>query len=148
MLKYSTLLVVLLAIAGCTKSHSEDSVSEASILELEQSRFNAMAEGNIELLDQIISDDLYYIHSNGNVDTKESFIGAIKDGTQSYDEIEINEAKTRIYGDAAIINGICTYHRRNPDGTPNNLQLKYTNVYAKIDNDWKMVSWQSFRMGL
>jgi type III restriction enzyme len=32
------------------------------------------------------------------------------------------------------------------DNSPNDLQLKYTSVYANLAGDWKFVSWQSYRM--
>jgi ketosteroid isomerase-like protein len=141
MLKYMWPLFILILLGSCANA-----VSEEFVLDLEKKRFKAMTEGNVELLDQLISDDLYYIHSSGEVDTKDNFIGAIKDGSRNYGGILINESKIRIYGDAAIINGICTYERKTPDGSPNDLQLKYTSVYANLAGDWKFVSWQSYRM--
>lgn len=141
MLKYTTIIFAIIALGGCKQT-----VSEEFVLDLEKNRFKAMMEGNVELLDQLISDDLYYIHSNGKVDSKDTFIGSIKDGASKYGNILILESKIRIYGDAAIINGICTYENKKPDGSPNNLQLKYTSVYANSDGNWKFVSWQSFRM--
>ncbi|MEB2787319.1 nuclear transport factor 2 family protein [Algoriphagus persicinus] len=141
MLKNTLPLLIIILVGSC-----QNTVSEIFVLDLEKKRFNAMTEGDVDLLDQLISDDLYYIHSNGKVDTKDTFIGGIKDGTSKYGNILLEESKTRIYGDAAIINGICTYENKKPDGSPNNLQLKYTSVYANSDGNWKFVSWQSFRM--
>jgi ketosteroid isomerase-like protein len=141
MLKYHLLFLAMFILGSCT-----DPVSEEFILDLERERFKAMTEGNVQVLDQLISDDLYYVHSNGDVDSKESFIGGIREGARNYGNIVMDETKTRIYGDAAIINGLCTYERNNADGSPNNLQLKYTSVYANTAGSWKFVSWQSFRM--
>lgn len=141
MLKYTTIIFAILVLGSC-----QNTVSEEFVLDLEKNRFKAMIEGNVELLDQLISDDLYYIHSNGKVDNKETFIGGIKNGTSKYGNILIEESKIRIYGDVAIINGICTYENNKPDGSSNNLQLKYTSVYANSNGHWKFVSWQSFRM--
>ncbi len=141
MLKYTPLIFTMIVLGGCANS-----ISEEFVLDLEKKRFKAMSERNVEQLDQLISDDLYYIHSNGKVDTKDDLIGSIKDGSSNYGKIIIEETKTRIYGDAAIINGVCSYERNNDDGSPNNLQLKYTSVYANSGGNWKLVSWQSFRM--
>ncbi len=118
----------------------------ATILDIEKNRFEAMVNKDIEKLKNVIGDDLVYIHSNGNVDTKESFINAIEEGRSSYDNITIDKADVRTYGNTAIINGICTYYRKNQDGSPNNLQLRYTNIYVKLKGKWQMVSWQSYRM--
>ena len=126
-------------------SYAQSNV-EAIILEIEKSRFNAMVKKNIDKLEELIGDDLYYVHSNGNIDTKESFINAIKEGDRSYDDITIDKANIRIYGNTAIINGECTYHRKNQDGSPNNTRLLFTNVYVKPNDSWQMVTWQSFKM--
>ncbi|CAN5378414.1 hypothetical protein BH23BAC1_BH23BAC1_49810 [soil metagenome] len=117
------------------------SAGEKEILAIEQARFDAMVKADINRLNELISDDLYYIQSNGSVDTKESFIKGIEDGSRSYDHIEINEAKVRVYDNSAIINGICTYHRKNEKGQADNLKLKYTDVYIKKDDKWQMVTW-------
>lgn len=123
-----------------------NNVSETFILDLEKSRFKAMEEGDVKTLNQLISEELFYIHSNGEVDIKETFIGFIENGSRSYNNFVIEDAKIRIYGILAIINGICTYERNNPDGSIKITRLRYTSAYAKSDGDWKFVSWQSLIM--
>ncbi len=117
-----------------------------SVLEAEKMRFRAMVERDFSALDQVIHEDLVYVHSNGSTDTKASFIGAIETGTRSYDNITIEDPKVRVYGDVGILNATCTYHRKAEDGTSNNLSLYYTSVYAWLDGRWQHVSWQSFRL--
>jgi ketosteroid isomerase-like protein len=126
------------------KSVSSD--EDNAVIMAEKSRFKAMVEKDLVTLDQVIHDDLVYIHSNGSVDTKESYIAAIKDGSRAYDDITMEDAKVRTYGDVGIINAKCTYHRSTPEGRANNLTLFYTSVYAKIDGRWQHVSWQSFKV--
>ncbi len=115
------------------------------VLQLELQRFQAMVNRDIEFLEYVISEDLYYIHSNGEVDDKESFIAPLAAGERSYEDITMESPKVRIYDKTAIINAECTYHRTAEDGLPNNLTLLYTNVYVKGSDGWKMVSWQSFK---
>lgn len=119
---------------------------EKEVLAAEKFRFSAMVVKDFSALDQIIHEDLYYIHSNGSVDTKATFIGALKDGNRYYDDITIDESNVRVYGDVGIINAKCTYHRTNDQGEKNNLRLHYTSVYAKLDGRWQHVSWQSFKI--
>nr|WKN39003.1 nuclear transport factor 2 family protein [Tunicatimonas sp. TK19036] len=139
------LLLVLIACLGVHIIYGQSSL-ESSILALEKSRFDAMVRKDINKLNSLISDDLCYVHSNGKVDTKESFIGAIEAGSSSYDDITVEKANVRIYENTAIINGECTYHRKKEDGSPDNVQLRYTNVYVKQNGEWQMVSWQSYRI--
>jgi ketosteroid isomerase-like protein len=116
------------------------------VLMAEKSRFKAMVEKDLVTLDQVIHEDLVYIHSNGSVDTKASYIAAIKDGSRAYNDITMEDAKVRTYGVVGIINAKCTYHRTTPEGRADNLTLYYTSVYAKIDGRWQQVSWQSFKV--
>ncbi|MBK8503497.1 MAG: nuclear transport factor 2 family protein [Saprospiraceae bacterium] len=116
------------------------------VLMAEKSRFKAMVDRDLVTLDQVISEDLVYIHSNGSIDTKESYIAAIEDGSRAYNDITMKDAQVRTYGEVGIINAKCTYHRTTPEGRADNLSLFYTSVYAKIDGRWQHVSWQSFKM--
>ena len=139
------LLSLLILCLGVHISQAQSS-SEASVLAVEKSRFEAMVKKDFDKLDLLISEDLCYVHSNGNIDTKASFIGAIRAGSSSYDDITVEKADIRIYENTAIINGECTFHRKKEDGSPNNTQLRYTNVYVKQHGAWQMVTWQSFKI--
>lgn len=119
---------------------------EDQVLQAEKSRFKAMVDGDHQSLEQIIHPDLVYIHSNGEVDTKETFISGIRDGSRKYDDITMDESQVRVYGEVGIINSKCTYHRTTPEGRANNLSLFYTSVYAMIEGRWQHVSWQSYRL--
>ncbi len=141
MKNYISLGISLLFLFACAVP--DDQASQ--VLQLELQRFQAMVDKDIEFLEHVISEDLYYIHSNGNVDNKEQFIDPIAAGERSYEDITLDNPQVRIYGNTAIINATCTYHRTGEDGLPNNLTLLYTNVYVRKSGRWKMVSWQSFR---
>jgi hypothetical protein len=141
MKKHLSIGLCLLAVFACAVP--DDPASQ--VLQIELQRFQAMVDRDIEFLEHVISEDLYYIHSNGEVDSKEQFIGPIASGERSYDDITMDNPQIRIYENTAIINAACTYHRTGADGVPNNLTLLYTNVYIKKGGGWKMVSWQSFK---
>jgi ketosteroid isomerase-like protein len=120
--------------------------TEDEVLDMEKSRFQAMINEDFDFLENLIDDQLVYIHSNGNVDSKASFINAIREGKTSYDDIKMEESKVRIYDKTAIINGLCVFFQKNPDGSPRQTRLRYTNVYVKQKGKWKMVSWQSYKV--
>lgn len=119
---------------------------EAAVLAAEQARFAAQVNKDYAALDRLIGDDLFYQHSNGELDTKASFIQGIKDGKRSYDDIKIEESKVRVYGKTAVINAVCMYYRKDAAGNPNNLHLRYTDVWVKRNGGWQLVSWQSHRL--
>ena len=122
------------------------SADEKAVVAAEKARFEAQVSKNLDVLNQLLADDLVYVHSSGNVDTKQSYIQSIKEGNSTYNSIDVQEQKVRLYGKTAIINGICYIKRPAVDGKNNDLKLRYTDVYVKKGGRWQMVTWQSFRM--
>ncbi|NND07880.1 MAG: nuclear transport factor 2 family protein [Saprospiraceae bacterium] len=141
-------IFLLAAQAPIDDHHNEAGTltTKDEVLAAEKSRFAAMVAKDLTALDKLIHDDLYYVHSNGSVDGKSEFIEAISSGKRYYNAITIEDPMVRVYGTTGIINAKCVYHRTNKEGKQNNLKLHYTSVYAKIDDRWQHVSWQSFRM--
>ncbi|QIP16092.1 nuclear transport factor 2 family protein [Spirosoma aureum] len=121
------------------------SADEKAVIAAEKQRFEAQVSKNYAVLDQVLANDLVYTHSNGNTDTKQSYIQSIRDGKSKYDAINVEEQKVRVYGNTAIINGICMVKALN-NGETINTHLKYTDVYVRNGKQWQMVTWQSFKM--
>ncbi|GAB4022530.1 nuclear transport factor 2 family protein [Spirosoma koreense] len=131
--------------AGASTASRTQSADEKAVLAVERQRFDAQVHKDYAVLDRVLANDLIYTHSNGNTDTKESYIQSIRDGKSQYDAIDIEEQKVRLYGNTAIINGICMIKAMN-NGETINTHLKYTDVYVRKGNQWQMVTWQSFKM--
>ncbi len=140
-------IVSLILLLSCQIIAYSQTAAEREVTETEKRRFQAMVDKDFAVLEQIIGEDLLYIHSNGSTDTKATFLGGMRDGSRSYGKITIEDLKARVYHkNTAILNGECTYHRTGEDGQPNNLRLLFTNVYVKRNKKWQMVSWQSHRL--
>ncbi|TAE41411.1 MAG: nuclear transport factor 2 family protein [Runella slithyformis] len=134
-------LLFALFVVVSTATWGQPAVEQA-VMNVEKQRFEAQVKKDYAALETLLSDDLVYVHSNGNTDSKVSYIQSIKDGKSQYDEIKSEEMKVRIYGKTAIINGICVVKMpTNP-----NLRLRYTDVYVKQKGQWQLVAWQSFKM--
>jgi len=118
------------------------SAAEQAVMNVEKQRFEAQIKKDFVVLEMLLSDDLVYNHSNGNTDSKITYIQSIKDGKSQYDEIKLEEIKVRIYGKTAVINGVCAI--KTP--TNSNLRIRYTDVYVKRKGQWQLVAWQSFKM--
>jgi hypothetical protein len=140
-MKY-VLTLSLFFVVQLVRAQSND---EKSVIAAEKQRFEAQISKNYTVLDQVLANDLVYTHSNGNTDTKQSYIQSIRDGKSKYDAINVEEQKVRVYGNTAIINGICMIKALN-NGETINTHLKYTDVYVRNGKQWQMVTWQSFKM--
>jgi ketosteroid isomerase-like protein len=139
-------LILTLTLLFTLSLANAQSADEKAVAAAEKARFEAQVSKNYDALNQILAEDLVYVHSNGNVDGKSSYIQSIKDGKSSYISIDPQEMKVRLYGNTAIINGVCAVKLGAADGKVNDIKLRYTDVYVKKDKQWQMVTWQSFRM--
>ena len=59
------------------------------IIDLENRRFEAMINKDAETLDEILADDLSYIHSTARVETKADFMAANKAGRPNYHSVSV-----------------------------------------------------------
>ncbi|GAA4470291.1 hypothetical protein GCM10023189_58610 [Nibrella saemangeumensis] len=139
-MQYLLILSLTLLISFAQAQSPEQTVKDA-----EQKRFAAQVANNFAVLDQVLDNDLTYTHSSGVTDSKQSFIQSLKDGKTKYNAIDVQEQTVRVYGNTAIINGKAAVNVTSNNETKN-MSLRYTDVYIKRGNDWKLVAWQSLRL--
>ncbi|PKB70870.1 MAG: hypothetical protein BZY87_08430 [SAR202 cluster bacterium Io17-Chloro-G6] len=111
------------------------------IIALENRRIEAMVKGDIKALEEILADDLIYTHTTARLDTKTSFIAAISSGSTNYRSVEREDVKVRQFGETAVVTGHAKFHVGD-----NKFEARFTDVYAKRNNAWQMVAWQSTRL--
>ncbi|MCC2547487.1 nuclear transport factor 2 family protein [Hymenobacter sp. BT175] len=114
--------------------------------DLERQRFGAQVRKEYDVLDQLFADDLIYTHSNGQQDSKSTYLQSIRDGASRYDDIEVEALHVRIYAGAqtAVVNGTITISVFHEDGMPPTItRLKYVTVQVKNAGGWQVVLWQS-----
>jgi ketosteroid isomerase-like protein len=120
---------------------------EAAVRKLEAQRAEAMLKGDVASLGQILGDDLTYLHGSGVLDTKESLLASISSGKMKYLAFDESDLKVRVYGGAAVLTGKVAVKAKRGDEHLD-LKLGLTGVYAKgADGSWKLVAWQTTRLG-
>ena len=117
-----------------------DETSE--LLDFEARRCDAMVAADIGALDQLLSDDLTWTHSSARQDTKTSFLAALQAGGTRDLQIRRSDEQVRLHGDVAVVTGVA-HMRANINGEERQLRNRYTNVWAKTDEGWRMIAWQS-----
>ena len=131
--------------AGATTTVTTVSADGRAVSAVEKQRFDAQVSKDVAVLERVLADDLIYTHSSGNTDTKQSYIQSIRDGKSNYGSIDVQEQNVRIYGNSAVVNGVCLI-KMTSNNTTTDLKLRYTDVYVKKGSQWQMVAWQSLRM--
>lgn len=115
---------------------------EKEILALEDVRFKAMVSADVKLLEGLMHDDLVYTHSSAVVDTKASYLEALKSGKTRYKSQKRFEERVRLCGDCALVTGRAEMEAE-VNGVHKVLRLRYLDVWAKTPQGWKFIAWQS-----
>jgi hypothetical protein len=123
---------------------TKDSGRETALKAAELARFKANVDADAKALGLLLADDLDYVHSNGDIDTKKSFIESLTSGRRDYVSMSGDIQKVRIFGDVAIIRGLAKVTVAT-DGKSQDLEIGYTDTWIWKDDRWQMTAWHSSR---
>jgi hypothetical protein len=121
-----------------------DTGREQAVRAAELARFQANIDADASTLNRLLADDLDYVHSNGDIDTKASFIESLTSGWRDYLSIEPTIEKVRLFGNFAIVRGTARV-KVTTRGVPADINLGYTDTWIWKDHRWQMTAWHSSR---
>ena len=116
-----------------------------TVIDLDKKRMQAMAAKDVAALEALIADDLVYTHSSARLDTKRSLIDGMTSGKTVYTAVDPSDVKAQDLGDTVVLTGVAQI-KVTVGGTPNAFGVRFTDVYAKRNGRWQMVTWQSTRL--
>lgn len=76
---------------------------QADILEVENARFIAMTDGDLDTLDMLIADSALYIHSSGTIDTKHEYLTKLATGKFRYATVVAEDMRITGLGEAVAL---------------------------------------------
>jgi hypothetical protein len=111
----------------------------------EAARFKANVDADGKALGQLLDDDLEYVHSNGELNSKSEFIESVTSGKRDYVSTTFDIQGVRVLGNVAIIRGTAKVTVAD-NGQSRDLDLGYTDIWLWKDQRWQMTAWRSARM--
>ncbi|MDB5765416.1 MAG: hypothetical protein JWQ61_230 [Collimonas fungivorans] len=139
-----TAMVCSMIIAqGATAAPDEETVAE----QVEKLRAAMLHPGNRTALDRLVLDELSYGHSNGKVQDKAEFIGALVSGESDFISIALSDQSVKISGDTAVVRHTLVA-ATNDSGKPGNVSLKILMVWKKHDGHWRLLARQAVRFSV
>jgi hypothetical protein len=136
-------LLLIATLAAATAPASDERIAAVRAAEL--ARFAANLGPDAKALDELLDDQLEYVHSNGEVDTKRSFIDSLVSGKRDYVSAKAEIENVRLLGDVAIIRGKARVTVADA-GTARDLHIGYTDVWVWKNGRWQMTAWRSARL--
>jgi hypothetical protein len=131
------------------KAAKADDPFTAALRAADDERVAAIKAADAARLNAIFSDALRYTHSNGDFDTKSTYIGKLVSGATKYTTYQYSERTfTSVAPTIAVINGrvrIIGHSEATPDL---NLFLSVLMVYRLEEGKWRFLAWQSAKLPL
>jgi hypothetical protein len=117
----------------------------APVLAAEDARFAAMVAADPGEMRRWLADDLAYVHSSGQVESRDQLIESITSGSTRYVAVTPIERQVVPLGTgAAMVRGRGRFQVA-AGGNALDLQIRYLAVYGNGDGVWQLRSWQSLR---
>jgi len=127
-------------------SFAKDVARETALKSAEMSRFEAQVNADAKALGNLLDDGLEYTHSNGDLDTKASFIDSLVTGKRDYISSTATIETVRIFGDVGVIRGKAKVTVGGKDRQPQDLSIGYTDIWLWKNGRWQMTAWRSARL--
>ena len=104
---------------------------------------NAMVNGDSLMLDKLVSANLVYRHSSGNIDNKQTFISKLASGQSDFVTMDISDQKVSLVNKKTAI-VIQTLNAKIMDGgKPGEVSLYVMLVWQKQQGTWKLIARQA-----
>lgn len=139
-MKYFLLFLLLFtSTISFAQKTKEESATEKFVLKLHENKFRWMVNKQLDSLNAILDERVQYVHSNGWVQNKQEVTDDLRTGKLMMNSVKVTEATARVYKGFVIVNGKGNFNVV-VNGTAVDIQLLYTEVYAKRQNGWLLVS--------
>ena len=107
-------------------------------------RVAATLAGDINALKAIYSDEMYYAHSSGKLDSKSSQLEGIATGTYKYTKFDYKERTfTPIAPTIVLMKGSALLALTRLSGEKILLDINYLGVWRLEGGKWKFMAWQA-----
>lgn len=121
-----------------------DAATVAAIEAVEARRLRALAEGDLEALDELFDDSLVHIHAPGLVHSKAQLLEHVAT-RRPYLGTRRGDLAIRVVGDVAVMTGELVNRLRTQEGGERTLGGVATQVLVRADDaalGWRFVSFQ------
>jgi hypothetical protein len=141
-------VLVVIFVCACTRPTSRAIArltGESEVRLAERQRFDAMMKQDVAALDTLLDDDLTYVHTSGELQSRDEFLDMIGKRALVYESIAPSEVHVRIYDGLAVATGRSQQRVRNAAGL-SSFAIRFTEVYVRREQRWLLTAWEATRL--
>lgn len=120
---------------------NSDSATTALIASLENQRYQAMQQGDLDSFKRLAHPELVYVHSNGVQDDLSRYLHKCHNGLYHYHRIDHAVHDVRVYGDIALAFGHMSADIVS-HGVAKSLNNQTLSVWTKTGERWQLLAYQ------
>jgi ketosteroid isomerase-like protein len=137
---------LLQACAGAPDANAQDRAALIAALTRQPDAWDkAIVSKDRAAIEANMADDFRQIGSNGEVETKRSFVEDLVSPALQIDPYTVEDFDVRLYGEVALLSGRTRMTGRY-QGKPFSSHYRYIDVYVRAAGQWKVVSVQTTRV--
>jgi ketosteroid isomerase-like protein len=122
-----------------------DTLSTSEINDLEDRRYAAMVDADLDALDELLSDDVMYAHSDATVDSKASYLELLRNGTLVYHSLE-HSTETVVSRPGVVVVGGTMSGSIHMHGAAKTLNSRVAAVWVAEGDRWRLLAFQPTRV--
>jgi hypothetical protein len=135
-------LLLLFSVMAALSAASTSPKAEKEVLAAMDAYKEAMIHKDGAALDKLLSNDLTYTHSGGQLETKADVIKSITTGKTIVEAIDFSDTTVLLYDNMALVKGkVDLYHSKT-----NIVHMNVLHVWMKGPQGWQMVARQATRL--
>jgi hypothetical protein len=138
-----SLLLALLAVLTCSANDHPELVRVSAA---NDARVAAMLAPTREKLEAVLSPQLRYTHSNGQVDSKASLIDSLLDGSAKYMKYDFHECSFSFPAPGIALMAGRFDVKAIVKGNAAESTISFLAVWRLENGEWKFLAWQSCKI--
>ncbi len=142
-------MLLFVALSLALAQNKRNGNLEQALMQMDRDWNSAHVKNDAATLNRIAADSFMFVAPNGTVQNKSSYVSDITSGRLKFTALDSDEMNTRIYGNTAILMGRAKVGGRFQDSNVNediSGQYRFTDVYAKQQGRWRLISSQVTRI--
>jgi ketosteroid isomerase-like protein len=114
------------------------SMQEHEVMDVTQAACDAFRLRDIAAMERLLAPEFVLVNSSAEVQTRAEAIAEVRAGDPVYERFENHGMHARVYGDAAVVQGI-TSLKGLSGGKPFVVDVRFTDTLVKVDGRWAIV---------
>lgn len=112
----------------------------------ERELYRAMTAKDFAALEEILAPGLVYVHSTAVAESKREYLAGVAKGLYEYESVASRGVKIAVYGDCAVMRGICDMSV-GAAGRPKEMtHLLFVLIWVKRSGAWRLEYRQATRI--